>query len=1279
MSARQLLSELEELGVRLTTSEGRISVSAPPGVLTAGLRDRLKEHKQELLATLADGLGPFPLTDIQQAYLVGRSAEMPLGGVGCHYYCEFQGAGLDAARLESAWRHVIERHPMLRAVVREDGTQIVLTSVPEWRLRVDDRDPLAIREEMAHASFDPSRWPLFDIRLSAQGVHFGFDLLAADAAGIRRLFQDWREFYESPDHPLDAPVFTFREHVLAARAEERTADFADDLKYWTERLSHLPGPPELPLARAPEKVTRPRFERRTEVFAPDEWRRLQATAAEWQVTPSILICAAFAETLGRWSRQPRMTLTLTRFASHPEARDVVGDFTSTVLLECAGRGATLRERAAELQRRLAVDLEHARVSGVRALRSAAGAAPSYGFPVVFTSALGHRGGDALSWLGEAVYTLTETPQVWLDHVVVEDAGRLVLSWDAVDELFPPGLLDEMFAAECRLLRSLEGGEWVFSTAQIAERASWNATADPMTRGLLYDGIAAAPRDRIAVIDAERTITFGELEDQARRLAHRLLRDGVQPGDRVAILLSKGWRQVVAVLGALYAGGVYVPIDPETPPARVARLLERVEPAVVLDALEWDDTGEMLADFVERAQHDAAYIIFTSGSTGEPKGVVIDHRGARNTIDDVNARIGAGPNDRVLSLSGLHFDLSVWDIFGILSAGGAVVLPDPRRGADPEHWLDLVARHKVTIWNTVPALLRMVAHGRLDSLRAVMLSGDWIPPALVEEARVAAPAARLIGMGGATEASIWSIWHDVGELDPEWPSIPYGRPMRNQSFHVLDGEMSPCPVWTPGQLYIGGIGLAQGYWRDPERTAAQFVTHPRTGERLYATGDLGRYRPGGVIEFLGREDQQVKIQGHRIELGEVEAAMVRHPQVERAVAVAKGQTFGPRRLVAYAVAAPCWSPEPDPEITMDRGARVERRLALHRREDSAEIALPEIAGTGPARRSVRRFAQEPVSREGLAALLACLRPVGRDASGLPRYRYASAGHLYQVGAYVHCAGVEGLSGFYRYAAGAHGLSAVAGGSPARWHAAENAGMAAEAAFSIYLVADVAAVRAFYGAMAREFCLLEAGYIGQALMIEAEARGLGLCAIGAMDTAAAATALRLGPGLEIVHSFVGGIPLEAPAHEPATPASLRAFLQGELPGYMVPSSIVMLDELPLTANGKVNRAALPDPAAAVVEAPADEAVAWLADLVKEVLGGAPVDPRANFFEIGATSLHLVQLARRLEAAGKRVAITDLFRSPSVNELARHLDRGADSVRDEALARGRERRAARRGKAE
>ncbi|HBL28881.1 MAG TPA: non-ribosomal peptide synthetase, partial [Acidobacteria bacterium] len=265
---------------------------------------------------------------------------------------------------------------------------------------------------------------------------------------------------------------------------------------------------------------------------------------------------------------------------------------------------------------------------------------------------------------------------------------------------------------------------------------------------------------------------------------------------------------------------------------------------------------------------------TSGSTGTPKGVMIEHRGAVNTLLDVNRRFAVGPEDRVLAVSALSFDLSVYDVFGLLAAGGSLTLPRPEAARDPEHWLDLMHRDRVTIWNSAPALLEMlVEHAatrgeRLPaSLRLVLLSGDWIPVSLPGRLRTLAPGAAVVSLGGATEASIWSILYPIAAVDPAWRSIPYGRPMDNQGFHVLNRALAPCPVWVPGDLYISGTGLARGYWRDPAKTAASFFLHPGTGERLYRTGDLGRYLPGGDIEFLGRDDLQVKIQGFRIELGE----------------------------------------------------------------------------------------------------------------------------------------------------------------------------------------------------------------------------------------------------------------------------------------------------------------------------------------------------------------------------------------------------------------------------
>jgi acyl-coenzyme A synthetase/AMP-(fatty) acid ligase/aryl carrier-like protein len=287
--------------------------------------------------------------------------------------------------------------------------------------------------------------------------------------------------------------------------------------------------------------------------------------------------------------------------------------------------------------------------------------------------------------------------------------------------------------------------------------------------------------------------------------------------------------------------------------------------------------------------------------------MIDHRGAANTLLDINERFGVTPRDRVLALSSLSFDLSVYDVFGMLAAGGTMVIPESWATRDPVRWLELMQREKVTIWNSVPALMEMLVEyvsGRSEklppSLRLALLSGDWIPVTLPGQISAISEGIQLMSLGGATEASIWSILYPIENVDPAWKSIPYGRPMVNQSFHVLNDLLEPCPVWVPGQLYIGGIGLAKGYWRDEEKTNAKFFTHPKTGERLYRTGDLGRYLPSGDIEFLGREDFQVKIRGFRIELGEIEAAFRQHPAVRSVVATAVGKTTTERRLVAYVV-------------------------------------------------------------------------------------------------------------------------------------------------------------------------------------------------------------------------------------------------------------------------------------------------------------------------------------------------------------------------------------------
>jgi amino acid adenylation domain-containing protein len=315
----------------------------------------------------------------------------------------------------------------------------------------------------------------------------------------------------------------------------------------------------------------------------------------------------------------------------------------------------------------------------------------------------------------------------------------------------------------------------------------------------------------------------------------------------------------------------------------------------------------------RSPDDLAYVIYTSGSSGQPKGVAIDHRGAVNTILDINHRFSIGPGDRVLALSALTFDLSVYDIFGTLAAGATIVMPEAEQASDPAGLAQLLTMHGVTLWNSVPALMELLVDHtrretglRFDSLRHVLLSGDRISPALPAQIRRIAPAARITSLGGATEASIWSIFHPI-DPDAVGASIPYGRPLANQRFRVVDPQMANRPIWVPGELCIGGVALARGYLGDPETSTERFVVDPPGGERWYRTGDRGRYLPDGTIEFLGRTDDQVKINGYRVELGEIERVASTHPAV-RAVAVAvvaNGTGLLDRKLVCHIVPEGAW--------------------------------------------------------------------------------------------------------------------------------------------------------------------------------------------------------------------------------------------------------------------------------------------------------------------------------------------------------------------------------------
>ncbi|MGW4356021.1 non-ribosomal peptide synthetase [Nocardia sp. NPDC004582] len=954
-----------------------------------------------------DDGSPFALAPMQHAYWIGRSDSQQLGAVAAHLYVEFDGAGVDPARLEAAVEALVRRHPMLRTRFLPDGTQQTLErpgrdvwSVADLREATPEaaeRTLEELRDKRTHQLMAVEDGQVVDIALTLlpEGrtrLHLDVDMLAADAMSYRILISDLARLYHGEQLPPQD--YTFREYLAehAGPAPEHAVDQA----WWQERLADLPGAPELP--RAAEIVTRPgaAAERAAKTvrlhrwLSPEAKGRMFAAAHARGITPAMALASVFAETIGGWSAQRRFLLNLPLFHRepvHPRVDGVVGDFTSSVLLAVdVTEPATVTERARALQRELHAAGAHSGYTGLEVLRDLGRlrAEPVLA-PIVYTSAinLGELFADQVTaTFGDPVWIISQGPQVLLDAQVTEVRGGLLLNWDVRSDAFPPAMVETMFTRYIDAVLRLAGSDapgldvprpgmpgldaaglnaaavrdgaaatevsaaptahpadfggagWDAEAAvripveQAVVRARVNATDGPVTGRALHTGLfefAATTPDAPAVVwEADTSVpavgaghvpltsesgfgtsvlSYRELAEQALAVAGALRAVGVRPGDAVAVQLPKGPDQILATVGVLAAGAVYVPIGFDQPDRRRAEILRTGAvvaavtaggevpglPTVALRAAR--EYPEPLARAVIPDPEAIAYVLFTSGSTGRPKGVEVPHRAAMNTIDELNERFGIGADDRALALSALEFDLSVYDIFGLLSAGGTVIALDEGQRAEPGRWVELIRRHRVSVLNCVPSLLDMTleaAAGKpVDSLRMVILGGDWVDVALPGRLAAVAPGCRFAGLGGATETAIHSTIREVvnAEVPPEWSAVPYGTPLRNVRCRVVGPSGQDCPDWVTGELWIGGAGVAAGYRGDPERTADRFVSHD--GLNWYRTGDLARYLPDGCLEFLGRADHQVKIRGYRVELGEVESALRGLPGVRHAIAAVVG--------------------------------------------------------------------------------------------------------------------------------------------------------------------------------------------------------------------------------------------------------------------------------------------------------------------------------------------------------------------------------------------------------
>ena len=519
-----------------------------------------------------------------------------------------------------------------------------------------------------------------------------------------------------------------------------------------------------------------------------------------------------------------------------------------------------------------------------------------------------------------------------------DALRTIITEAPTQERQPARLLVQPSAHQQRLVATVNATAHEFQDDHsLLQRIEARRTAMP---------------DAIALVhgDGER-LSWRALETLSGTIADALSAAGVRRGDVVGVMTSRSVAAVAGILGILRAGAAYLPLDRNYPIERLGYIIENAAVPLVLvddpdvalpvktlrfDTLldRWRSGGGAgrVTPPIPTSGLDLANLIYTSGSTGQPKGVLLDQLGRINNFEDFNRRFSIGPEDSVLAVSSLSFDMSAYDFLGSLMAGSRIVLVPDTLTPKPKEWLDLMHANSVSIWHSVPTLLVALMDEIEDhsadlaiprTLRLILLGGDWIPVDLVRRVRSVWPDVTVISLGGATELSMDSLIYEIGEVGPGWKSIPYGHPMANQTAYVLDRRSELAVTGIAGELFLGGRGTAWGYWRLPGLTASKFVPDPyaaRPGSRLYATGDLARFMPDGEIELLGRMDFQVKIRGLRIELGEIETVICDHPAVRDAVVLAVPGNDGSKYLEAWIVPA-----DDAPDGPVDLRPTLARRL------------------------------------------------------------------------------------------------------------------------------------------------------------------------------------------------------------------------------------------------------------------------------------------------------------------------------------------------------------------